>query len=524
MPEGIEVKSILNKTKRRDPWFLEDYTINPYSGCSFNCLYCYIRGSKYGEHMEEKVSVKTNAMELLDKQLGSRAKRGQYGIIVLSSATDAYLQFEKELRLTRQLLEIILKHRFPVHIITKSDLVVRDFDLLKQINEQAILPKDLENKLNDKVIITFSFSTLDNEIAKIFEPGATLPSKRLKTLELALGNGFLCGVSLMPLLPFITDNAVQLELMFDTFSKTGAKYILPATITLFGNGPADSKTLMLRAVEKHYPQLLEKYHNFLQMEQKCPPIIIRHSTRRWRSYVGNMKLKTGLFKCTVSSIFDYQRAMTDSEIIKKCLEELESKRYGPTEQFLNVLNLEYDDEGKPIIARIDRDKDDGTVRVYFPVENQRFYFVMYVHDDSPTEVTCSTESYNRVYFRATSETLDFDQLSSFTILKPTGGWSKGDSRKVGKGVYNFSSIEFTPNPEPDEFEDKLDNLLKFLAQDEAGVKKLVEIANGYIQVAMNFHVGNSMLGGPHLSNATIKRMNTLNLEIDFDLYIEGKEI
>src|SRR6476620_4250125 len=100
MPQSIQAKSILNKTKRREKWFLDDYTVNPYSGCSFNCLYCYIRGSKYGVNMEEKVSVKENAVGLLDKQLRSRAKKGQYGIIVLSSATDPYLHFEKELQLT----------------------------------------------------------------------------------------------------------------------------------------------------------------------------------------------------------------------------------------------------------------------------------------------------------------------------------------------------------------------------------------------------------------------------------------
>ena len=92
MPREIQVKTVLNKTKRRDAWFLDDYTINPYSGCSFNCLYCYIRGSKYGIHMEEKLSIKANAVEVLEKQLSNRAKKGQYGIIVLSSATDPYLQ------------------------------------------------------------------------------------------------------------------------------------------------------------------------------------------------------------------------------------------------------------------------------------------------------------------------------------------------------------------------------------------------------------------------------------------------
>ncbi|MCE3230060.1 MAG: radical protein, partial [Bacteroidetes bacterium] len=96
MPQNIIVKSILNKTKSRDSWFLDDYTVNPFSGCSFNCLYCYIRGSKYGEHMEEKASIKQNAVELLDKQLSLRAKKNQYGFIVVSSATDPYLHFEKE--------------------------------------------------------------------------------------------------------------------------------------------------------------------------------------------------------------------------------------------------------------------------------------------------------------------------------------------------------------------------------------------------------------------------------------------
>lgn len=100
MPHAIQVKSVLNKKKKRDSWFLDDYTLNPYSGCSFNCLYCYIRGSKYGEHMEHKMAFKENAVELLDKQLKLRAKKGQYGFIVVSSATDPYLHFEEELKLT----------------------------------------------------------------------------------------------------------------------------------------------------------------------------------------------------------------------------------------------------------------------------------------------------------------------------------------------------------------------------------------------------------------------------------------
>lgn len=264
MPQSYLSKTILNKTKRRDPWFLDDYTINPYSGCSFNCLYCYIRGSKYGENMEDKLSIKTNAVELLAKQLANRAKKGEYGIIVLSSATDPYLQFEKEYQLTRKILEVILHYRFPVHIITKSDLVIRDFDLLKEIERKAILPKDLDRQLSQKSFITFSFSTVDDSIASTFEPGATPPSLRLKALDKTIKAGFLSGVSLMPLIPYITDTSDHLKKMFTTFKSLDIQYIFPASITLFGHEASDSKTLMLRAIKKHYPHLFDQYSNWFE--------------------------------------------------------------------------------------------------------------------------------------------------------------------------------------------------------------------------------------------------------------------
>lgn len=265
----IEAKSILNKTKRRDPWFLDDYTVNPYSGCSFNCLYCYIRGSKYGIHMERKLGIKTNAPQLLDKALKRRADKGEYGIIILASATDPYLQVEKETRLTRKLLEVILKYRFPIHIITKSDLILRDIDLIEQIDRKAILPKDLPG-LDRGAIITFSFSTIDEKTGSIFEPGATAPLLRLNTLKALSDKGFLTGVSMMPLLPWISDTASSLEAMFTAFRENGAQYCFPADLTLFGKGASDSRTLVLRAVEKHYPQYLEKYRTYFANSTELP--------------------------------------------------------------------------------------------------------------------------------------------------------------------------------------------------------------------------------------------------------------
>lgn len=270
MPRDITAKSILNKTRRRDPWFLDDYTINPYSGCTFNCLYCYTRGGRYGQHMEEKASVKSNAPELLEVQLKKRSAAGQHGMIVLSSATDAYLHFEKELGLTRRILELILKYRFPVHVITKSDLVIRDLDLLQEIGEKAILPPGLEGKMKRKAVLTFSFSTVDDQIASIFEPGATAPTARLKTLKAASDAGLLAGVSMMPMLPYISDTGDHLREMFRSFSAAGAQYVLPATITLFGSSSEDSKTLVLRAVEKHYPRLMEKYRQLFGNSHELP--------------------------------------------------------------------------------------------------------------------------------------------------------------------------------------------------------------------------------------------------------------
>ena len=266
----VAVTSVLNKTKRRDAWFLDDYTVNPFSGCAFNCLYCYIRGSKYGEHMEEKLSLKSNVLEVLEKQLKLRAKKGQYGIVVVSSATDPYLSVEEDSQVTRQLLELLLHYRFPVHIITKSNRVVRDFDILKRIDQESILPADLQPLLSHAALITFSFSTLDDAVGKLFEPGAPSPTLRLQALRETLAAGFHSGVSLMPLIPYVTDTGENLHDMFSTFETIGAKYIFPATLTLFGDGPADSKTLVFRAIEKHYPQLTEKYRKLFASGGQLP--------------------------------------------------------------------------------------------------------------------------------------------------------------------------------------------------------------------------------------------------------------
>jgi heme oxygenase len=108
-------------------------------------------------------------------------------------------------------------------------------------------------------------------------------------------------------------------------------------------------------------------------------------------------------------------------------------------------------------------------------------------------------------------------------LPPTEIWNKGDFRKSGKSNYTFSNFTILPNPEPDQFKDKLRKLLDHLEQDKDGIKQLVNNANGHIQVAMDFHNGNGMIGGPSIDSIDIKRMSELGLSIDFDLYVSGNK-
>lgn len=255
----ILVKSVLNKKKNRDRWFLDEYTLNPYEGCSFNCQYCYIRGSKYGENMDDGLAVKINAPEILDRQLAFRVKKAQYGIIALASATDPYIKAEEKYRMTETFLELILKHRFPVLIITKSDRVLRDLELLRKIDEQAIHAPDLQAKMPRGVIISFSFSTLDEKLAATLEPGAPPPLVRLETMRKCKEAGFLTGVNCIPSLPFISDTEEKLEEMVRSAKLYGADYILIGGLTLFGNGPADSKTLYHKFLSRTFPERVKDY-------------------------------------------------------------------------------------------------------------------------------------------------------------------------------------------------------------------------------------------------------------------------
>ena len=259
MYREIIVKSVLNKKKKRDSWFLDEYTLNPYEGCAFNCQYCYIRGSKYGLNMEDGMAVKINTLEILDRQLSLRARKEQFGIIALASATDPYMRIEEQLRLTEGCLMLIYKHRFPVLMITKSPLILRDLALLKDIDQVAIHARDIASSVAHGAIVSFSFSTIDDTIAAKLEPGAPTPDERRNAIRKVKDAGLYVGVNLMPVLPLIHDSTEALEQMISAFKEAGADYVLTGSLTLFGNGLADSYTLYMKFLQRNFPDVLASY-------------------------------------------------------------------------------------------------------------------------------------------------------------------------------------------------------------------------------------------------------------------------
>jgi DNA repair photolyase len=260
-----QVKSVLNKHKKRDSWFLDEYSVNPYEGCSCNCIYCYIRGSKYSENLSDGLAVKANMLQLLEKQLILRSRRNEYGIVAIGTATDAYMHQEEELKMTRQVLELLLKYRFPVFISTKRNLITRDLDILKEIDKAAILPIDLKDKLQHGVILSVSISTLDERISAILEPGAIPPLERLYLVSQLKEQRFLTGVNAMPLLPFISDTEEALTELINAAKKHNSDYLLAAGLTLFGNDKADSKTLYFKFIERYKAPLLKQYQELYEI-------------------------------------------------------------------------------------------------------------------------------------------------------------------------------------------------------------------------------------------------------------------
>ena len=229
----ITCKTILSKSR------LEDYSINPYRGCTHCCKYCYApyilrEKREWGTFIEPKV----NAPEVLEKEL----KRSKPGNIFISSVTDPYNSLEKKYKLTRRVLEKLIGTKFTASIQTKSPLVLRDIDILKKI----------------KCEVGMTITTFDENARKVFEPN-TFPSiERLESLRKLKQEGIKTYVFFGPILPFISDK--NLEDTVNKFAKVKPDKIFADRLNI--KRPAHW-TKLKAVLEKNYPELIEKWQEIL---------------------------------------------------------------------------------------------------------------------------------------------------------------------------------------------------------------------------------------------------------------------
>jgi len=241
--------------------------------------------------MDKGIVIKSNVLEILERQLSARAKKKQYGFVAVGSATDAYMRHEEKFKLTEGILQLLLKYRFPVFISTKSTLILRDIELLKEIDKSAILPNNLKKNFNRGAILSVSLSTVERKITDMLEPGASTPQQRLETVQQLKKEGFFVGINAIPILPFISDTDDHLEKMITAAKRHEADYILVGGLTLFGQDAADSKPLYFNFLKRFDPSLLPLYEklygiNFYppkkyleELKSKSEKICIEHNIR-----------------------------------------------------------------------------------------------------------------------------------------------------------------------------------------------------------------------------------------------------
>jgi len=236
----IQVKSILTKTKLPSG----GYIINPYLGCSVGCAYCYAMFMKRMSGHEEKwgtfVDVKINAVEVLKKEI-RHAKKDTVG---MSSVTDPYLGVERKYKLTRGILEVLLEHQFPVWILTKSSLVLRDVDLFKKFKECDV---------------GMSITILDDKARLWIEPGASSHKERIQTLRTLRENGIKTYAFIGPVLPFLSGlpkTFADLEGIVD--------HVMVESLNTREPYWASLKVVL----QQHYPDLVPKYEEIFFTEKK----------------------------------------------------------------------------------------------------------------------------------------------------------------------------------------------------------------------------------------------------------------
>ena len=219
------------------------YGMNIYRGCSHGCIYCDSRSLCYQfTHPFEDVEVKQNAPELLEKELKSKRRKCMIGT---GSMSDPYMHCEEKLLLTRKCLEIILKYGFGASVLTKSDRILRDVDLLDEINRSA------------KCVVQMTLTTFEDDLCRIVEPNVCNTKQRIVVLERMREREIPTIVWLTPILPFINDTEENIAAILKECVRVGVKGIV-----CFGMGLTlreGDREYYYAALDKYFPGMKEKY-------------------------------------------------------------------------------------------------------------------------------------------------------------------------------------------------------------------------------------------------------------------------
>ncbi|MGH9774323.1 MAG: radical SAM protein [Candidatus Acidiferrales bacterium] len=241
----LPVRSILNYCESERVPFR--WTVNPYRGCEFGCHYCYARYThEYmeldGEEFEQKIFVKQNAGELMERDLSSEAIWGEQ--VALGTATDPYQPAEREFGVTRKILEKMAERDgLNVSITTKSNLIVRDIELLRRIAARSSLT------------INMSVTTVNARLARMLEPRAPRPDLRLAAVGQLREAGLAAGVFAMPIIPGITDGEKSLDALARAAKEARAQW-LGARVLFLTNSTLDH---FLPFLEEKFPALARRY-------------------------------------------------------------------------------------------------------------------------------------------------------------------------------------------------------------------------------------------------------------------------
>ena len=251
--EYIPAKTIVTRTKD-ESWFGTAYNMNIYRGCCHGCIYCDSRSDCYQVGEFDRVRAKADALRIIRDDLRRKVKTGVVGTGAMS---DPYNPFEKELLLTRRALELLAAYGFGVAIATKSDLVVRDRDLLREIGEQ------------NPALVKITITTADDSQAARLEPGAPSSSRRFAALEALSREGIFAGVVMMPVLPFLEDREENIREIVRRAAACGARFVYPAMGMTQRPG---QREWFYRRLEEQFPGegLAERYRRRFGSRYWCP--------------------------------------------------------------------------------------------------------------------------------------------------------------------------------------------------------------------------------------------------------------